>query len=434
MKKFYLFLPVLLIISSFGPYISLSVGLRVEHLIIYPLSLLFILLYLFKRGLFILKPLFLLFIFWFSTFSLILMTTCLKNNDTTLMSVLPDIENFMQPIALMSLFMVVLYPLSEVDMQNRLEAVCKTVVVLHCLNSLWIIAGFMIDTTPMNTYFWGGGEHSTAANAMQMGRYSGIFNQPSEAGMTYSIALLAWLYLLQKSSKLSFTHSITLIIMIMGGLVTVSKIFILGGIPLFLLACVTGGIRISKLLKVAGPITILTFLAFKFLETSWDGMDYLLRLFDYNSQTNFLDLFTAGRYGEGSQQGNLFAEVYDTAFLLGTGFGQHPVVDSGFFHFFGNGGIIGLLFYLAILLTFVFMSIHFLRIFKTTPETRFFIFLTLLIIGGSFGVPVLVLNRVSIILWVIVCLLLQYFCYSNTTILQSNKPALLNTMGQQLYQ
>ena len=51
--------------------------------------------------------------------------------------------------------------------------------------------------------------------------------------------------------------------------------------------------------------------------------------------------------------------------------------------------------------------------YKNQSETQFFIGLSVLIWGVSFGAPVLTLNRVSLILWVFIGLLNQYFYFSN---------------------
>lgn len=37
LERFYYKLPLILIICSFGTYISINLGLRVEHLVIYPI-------------------------------------------------------------------------------------------------------------------------------------------------------------------------------------------------------------------------------------------------------------------------------------------------------------------------------------------------------------------------------------------------------------
>lgn len=50
----------------------------------------------------------------------------------------------------------------------------------------------------MSAWWTGDGGVSTAERAATMGRYSGIFNQPAEAGVAYSLGLIAAVYALRR--------------------------------------------------------------------------------------------------------------------------------------------------------------------------------------------------------------------------------------------
>ena len=85
---------------------------------------------------------------------------------------------------------------------------------------------------------------------------------------------------------------------------------------------------------------------YSLLSNTWIGFSYLFRFF--GSSENIITLLTAGRFGEQSQQAMLFEKVWKENALFGSGFGSNDVYDSGFFHFFANGGIVGLIFYILI--------------------------------------------------------------------------------------
>lgn len=408
MSNLFKALPYLLIISAFGPYLLPSFGLRVEHLVIYSLVVLFVFYFMLRKDNTLIKPLFNLFFIWSFAFLLIMLTTFFKK-QSSMIALMPEIENFIQPIALLLFFIPVFKYLTIEESEKRLTKVSKLIVTLVTINSFWALMSFFIDTTPINEYFWGGTE-TTASKAEQMGRYSGIFTSPAEGGIMNAIGLFAWIYYVN-NTKLKLRSIFALMLIILGGLITVSKFFILVGLPLAILVILFGGISKWKLFKVMVPSFILGAIGLKILENNWNGQDYFLRLFNFTSQTNLIDLFTGGRYGSNSQQSQLFEKVLQSDPILGTGFGYHPIVDSGFFHFFGNGGAVGLVLYILILISLVSFNIRYLYLYRINSETVLFTLLTVLIISSSFGIPILVVNRVSIVIWVLLGLLIHHFYF-----------------------
>jgi hypothetical protein len=150
------------------------------------------------------------------------------------------------------------------------------------------------------------------------------------------------------------------------------------------------------------------YISYYYLFKTWTGLGYLLRFFGSNE--NVISLLTAGRFGgERNQQAGYFYEVWKESPLFGRGFGVTPVYDSAFFQFFATTGIIGLVLAVAVLFLLVFMSFKFLKQNKNKAESKLFFLITMLIIGSSLGSPVFTLNRVSIVLWVFLGLLHQYY-------------------------
>ncbi|MGE7650478.1 hypothetical protein ACQKM1_22285 [Peribacillus frigoritolerans] len=413
MYKLYTIYPILLLVSAFGPYLSISLGVKTDNLVTYSFGLLFLFYALTNKSVKIKKSLLLLFVVWVCAFLFLLLRTLAEWDIVSVSAVIAECKNFTQPIAILMMFLFTFFMNKETDPKELIRKSSWTLVILLSLNTIWIFIGFFIDQTMINQYFWRGDE-SVASRAMTMGRYSGIFNQPMEAGAAYCIGLFAWLYLAEnRFMNIRLKPTLLLILLVSGGLLTVSKVFLFGGLIMFL-----GGTLFVKPVRIRIiRLTILVFLIgfpiYYYLLHTWDGINYLFRFFGHNSQQQgLLNLLTAGRYGgSNSQQSDFFSEIFKSSPIYGEGLGSQQVLDSGFFHFFANGGLIGLGFYLLILLTLCYSIIKFYFYTKFSSETKFFIGITLLVIIASFGSPVFTLNRSSVILWLFIGLLLNYLSF-----------------------
>lgn len=403
-------LPYVFIIIAFGPYIHLGIGLRIEHLVIYPLFLLFVFISLMKKQL-MLKNMFVLFSVWLITVVFLVIRTVFGGVTVPFVSLIAEVDSVFQPLAVMGVFLFLTIKLSRFEAKNRLIAASQILIVMLSLNSIWSMANLFIDFSSVNSFFWGSREGSVAANAITNGRFSGIFNQPMEAGVMYSLGLFSWVYLSENINIFKLKYTGALFLMVIGGLLTVSKVFLFGGLGLFVL-----GILFNKRIwKLVFSLTFWSLIigvpAFYFLTKTWGGLNYLMRFFS-GTNRDFIYLLTAGRFGENSQQYGLFSGVWDKHPLIGSGFGQNPVYDSGFFYFFANGGSIGLALYITILSLLSLVGLRISVNYKKQSETKFFNLILILLLGANFGTPVLTLNRVSIVIWVFVCLLIQYFYFA----------------------
>lgn len=407
---------IILLISAFCPYLLVDFGLRVDHLVIYGYSYLFVLIYFLNKKE-IVKPTGTFLLIWMLASMIFALVTFMGRVDN-FMSVIPDLDNILQPLAILVIFGSILSS-QEGGYREKLKSVSKCLIILLSLNTIWIFIGFIYNLDAINHYFWRSNVGSLAA---QMGRYSGIFNQPAEAGVAYSVGLFAWLYLVESSSKIKIKQILALVMMFIGGIFTISKIFLFGGILVFFFGAMLNRRFRKSIIKILLLFSALAVVPYYYLTKSWDGFWFLMRFFDgTESNSGIVKLITAGRFSSGgnaSQQSTLFTEVWDNSPIFGEGFGKYQTVDSAFFSFFSMGGMIGLVLYILILLFFVITSLRFISHFQKSPESKLYLYVTLLIIGGSFGVPVLTINRASIVLLVFIGLLLQHFYSLN--ILEKN--------------
>ncbi len=402
----------LIIIASFGPLISNKLGIGIEHITIYS----FFIFSIFKSmsyyakikapiEIFLLLFIFINFILWTST------VTLFSDESLNFSKFVGPLENNIQPVAL--IFILIVF-LSFKNLKTRLsflENSSLLICIMLCLNSLVSISEIFVDTWSFVKYFVRFDDltqFSVWTNAASMGRYSGIFNQPFEAGLAYSVGLGAWLYRFGINRQYNYFNIILILGIVVGGMLTVSKVFIAGGIPLailyfFILNGLGSFLNFRNFFKILFVLLISLPLLLQFVD-SWSGFSYFSRLFNKDTYSeDFYYAITAGRFGtEETQVQHLFNKTYEEYPLYGFGFGHFPVLDNGYLAFFYQGGFIGLILYLSML------SIIFLSGVKYSLMKKkagfLLLYLSILIIGADFGAPVLTINRSSILMWILVVL------------------------------
>lgn len=395
-------IPVCIIFASFGPYIFPSYGMRSEHILIYSLLLFAVPFYLIRQRFIRWSPPLLATLVLLIGITLWTMGSSMFGGYSTVSfsKYLSSLENYIQPIAVIILILVFARYASYAGFLNCFKRLCRILIFLLCLNS--IIAGcsifFDLSGFLRPFVFSCFGDVSVSELASSQGRYSGVFNQPFESGLTYSLGLLAWGYLKRVSLKTGFIDYCLLLMMIIGGALSVSKVFILGGIPLLIFYWNPLGNlkkyfnRYFFLAVIVGTFGILLLIQF------WSGWDYLYRLFKIGGGINLVELYTGGRFGaEYSTMSSNFARVWQESPMYGFGFGNTSCFDNAYLEFFLQGGLIALFGYLILLDIYFWYS---LRSFMTGyEEGRLLLAFFVLVMGGSFGAPVLTINRFSTIFW-----------------------------------
>lgn len=394
-SKYNKFIIVFLTVISFSFYITPTSSFQFYQLFLYPLTLSVLLLNLIKKRK-IQKNIGSLFLTGLVFIIICLLITAVNSNETA--NFLSGIKNLGEPLMILSLFMFVRKSDLNNDNSELLSVFSKTLITMLVINSIWIFLTMFRDLSAINIYFWGDGD-SVAARALTNGRYSGMFNQPMESGTIYSIGIFCWYYLSRRENNIKSFDMITLILLIVGGIMSVSKIFLFIGLPIFALLMLQSKVFYKKLFKIAVWGVVLIFLAKK-IGDLWSGTNYLLRFF--NSSQNLINLVTAGRFGENSQQGELFSGVASHNWLVGGGFGFSEVYDSLYFYFFSVAGAIGFIF-LAIIMGNL-MNMWLLSMKKSIykEESIMLGLMIILLLAGGFGAPILTLNRVSLIVWLMI--------------------------------
>lgn len=382
-----------LVVGTFGPY--LFGGVRLEQLVVYGLALLVLPFSMLRfnpaGGMRFLIP----WVVYIFVASLGILVPSALAAPYESGSVLAGYDNILAPLVTM---LLVWSKVNDWEAESALRLLCKMVAVGMSLNGMVAIASTRFDLSEVLAVFWDSGDgRSVGQNAAALGRFSGVFNQPAEAGLLYGVAGLAAIYVWQ--SRPIFLMVLLSLISV-GGLISVSKVFILGGLPLVLFYWFwsqRGGRKIFTLfgLFLAG----LGFLESGLID-QWTGARYLARLFG-GSESGGLALYTSGRYEEDSQFARVVADALDVSPLTGVGVaGWEVAYDGAIAETLVVAGVIGLCMYSFVLLGMFSLG------FAQSGDLRVFTFLlTVATAGGAFGFSPLTANRTSTIVWLLIALI-----------------------------
>lgn len=310
-------------------------------------------------------------------------------------STLAGINRLAIPFAIM---LVVWLVITSERREPALLAACRATTILTAINGVVALIGTRVTLDSYLQRFWGAPEPGTSVNelASQLGRISGVFNQPAEAGLMYSIAGVAAVYAHRNNHKRLYVYLIPIFI---GGALCVSKVFLLGGAPIILWQVwKTARNRAIPLLVI--PAVVIGISQTTLLD-SWSGAVYLQRLVRPDSNVGYIDYYSAGRLGSSSSLTTVISQVMDHSPLLGFGArGIAAPYDNGWVEAMAIAGLVGAALYtLASLLLFALTRT------LEGAERRLAWGLALGALIASVGVPALTANRSGAILWVLISLL-----------------------------
>lgn len=197
------------------------------------------------------------------------------------------LDNLLLPIAVVLIVAALLGLGMDPNLALRRAGFVLVVAMLINVGAAW-----MQTRGSMFTSWWGtNDEQSVALNALANGRFGGLINQPAEAGLLYGMAMLAALYLWPHRSGLLI---LTLSVLSLGGVLSVSKVFLLVAVPLmglWLLRTTAGRGRRFALLGVLA-VALTAAVGSGYL-ASWPGVGQLRALIP--GQGALLQTLSGGR-------------------------------------------------------------------------------------------------------------------------------------------
>lgn len=200
--------------------------------------------------------------------------------------------------------------------------------------------------------------------------------------------------------------------LLLGGLLSVSKVFLLLAVPLFVCWVLINrrGLPLKCLRATHGWLAIGVVMVFVPLMASrWQGVNRLkktLGLADQVGSSGFLSRLTGKRFGEAdSNVLTAFSEVWENAPLQGFGFVQRRGFDNAYLEFFYQGGSVGILLYLAVLAWLGLLGCRVLSWGRS--EGSMLLLILIFVVVAGLGAPVLTINRSSILLWLLLSIFLE---------------------------
>jgi hypothetical protein len=388
------FAVLIMIISSFGPY--LVGGIRTDQVVIYGLLGLVLIARRRVRA----TPLAQLTFATWLVYDLVAFVGAVSPVELISVfprgSILSGLNHLTGPLAVMLIVWAFVPPQAANEL---LTAAARLIAFLMAGNAVIAFAMTRIDLEPFLRRFWAaaGPGDTVAQLAATMGRVPGIFNQPAEAGLAYGIAGLSACYVWRTQPNRLF---LLLIPIILGGLLSISKVFILGGLPLILWSVwrsKVGRGRITLLMVGAAP---LLGLAQSESANQWVVLQNLESYVNV-SGSNILSTYTAGRMGSNASLTSLWDEVtrVDPWFGFGAG-GIQVAYDNGWAEAYVMAGLVGMLCYTLTLLWLWQIA----RRIREPARRRFILGLVILAVGTSLGLPALTTNRASTFLWLLIAL------------------------------
>jgi len=301
------YLPLILILVNFSPVIP-GEYLRVQHLVVYPLFLYAVCM---NARRFIsslqIKEVGFVFLFFFLMICWGGISTIIMKfkGFWNLIGVLSATDSLVLPIAVICIVSYCINHL-EVLYTKRLFIKCINIyiiimiidgllILLHVFTGISYLFEFFVDSNR---------DGSVSEKALSMGRYTGIFNQPFEAGLASSLGMFLIFFRIKYFQKIHRLDFIGFVIIPFVGILSVSKAFLLICPPLLLIYLIhKNQIWVKHLLIFLFFTLIGIMILFTFVIRHWNGADVLLRYLDTNSIKDInsgISRYSSGRYTEDS--------------------------------------------------------------------------------------------------------------------------------------
>jgi hypothetical protein len=263
----------------------------------------------------------------------------------------------------------------------------------------------------LDVFTGGGGVWERAACN---GRFTGIFNQPMEAGLAY---LVAFILVMRMSARLSrFTLVLFLYMICIGGGLTISKVFLFGAPVVFVVSLFVYRKQAKTLLLAVAVPFVLALAILLLRDRTLPGVKYFGRFFDSQSYGGegggILNLLTSGRirFEHGAfvvNDPNLWIPAWRDHRWLGFGFmSTNSPMDTMFVFAFYQGGLVAS--------ALLFASMAWLGVGGLVKAFRRSDWVPLLLafalLFSCFGSPAYYLNRVSPLFWGVYVLTVTLAC------------------------
>lgn len=386
----------IVVTAMFGPYLP-GAPIRAEHLVLYSLPIVF----LFAHGwlpknhgvpLGAARA-------WFATIVVVLLSLVpmVLGEGPTLVNAVRVLDWHLLPVACAFSVAVLVHRTGSTD---RVTVTAMWVIVwLLAVNTILMVFPSVVPGGFVDAFWSAGGASgrgTVASRAATMGRSSGIFNQPAEAGVAYLLGLVAWNTLARRgfSGARGLLLWLTLPAIAIGGVLPISKVFLYGA-PVLIAFLSWRGFLEGRLARGSASIFgLLSVAAIAPAVLTPSAIERIASRFQFADPSSAISTMTGGRFSPaGTQLQAELATLLGTRPLFGYGLfasGQVGPLDSQVLATLAITGLAGVL-ALVWAIAAVLVRIRALP----TPQRSDSLALLLVFLGAGIGVPVLFLNRIG---------------------------------------
>lgn len=223
------------------------------------------------------------------------MPKILNNKETDSILFLAQFENFLQPIALIIItgFITSKFKKKFTSMEI-MTYVIEIYLIFLALNSILAIYILYIGPGDYIIYLAGSPDKdglTAIERALGGGRSGGVFNQPFDAGLAYSIGLICWAYLYNIRKNLIYKrlYYMTMPIIIIGSFFSGSKVSQFLGTIFFIVYLILD----RNLLKILFDMKVVIYISFAIISLYgififWDGEIELYKTLKYFILNRFI--------------------------------------------------------------------------------------------------------------------------------------------------
>lgn len=347
---------------------------------------------------------------WSGLYAVMLISTAWRPFDPGFYGSQPPshaLAAFALPLALM---VITWHWTLRADAVSLIRAVAPLITVAMCVNTVIEVAQVSAGKAAVASFlprFWdtAGSPGSVAALAAGNGRFTGIFDQPAEAGVAYGVALLCLIWLARHRGARTPVVVIAAGLLVAGGTFTFSKVFLLGAVPVSVITVLRGPARIRTAALAAASALALRLAGSAGLLPAWRRGTVM---FTHLAQPGASPaaVYSADRYGAGGTLGPVAADVLRASPWAGFGAGGlNTAYDSLWLQVLAVSGLLGVVLTAAVL---VMLASRWLRLrgCLKRPEWHLAGGTLALAAGASLGIPSLTANRACTLLWLIIGVLL----------------------------
>lgn len=308
---------------------------------------------------------------------------------------------FLPPLALLIVTWYWTLSVAACDLAATVARVTVAVMSVNGMIAFAQLASGNITVLSFLPRFWGAVPVTReVAGTASAGRFTGIFSLPAEAGMAYGLGLFCVVFLAQRGTWHRVLLGCFAAVMIAGGVLSVSKVFLLGALPLAALMVLRGHGRTRVLLCAALGGAGFWLLAHAGVLPAWAGAAKVGGLLN-----PAVRIWGGGRYGAGGSLGVPAADVLHASPWYGFGAsGLLVPYDSLWLEALVLAGLAGVVLTAALVAAVGWRWLA-LRSALGRPEWLLAGASLALAAGASAGLPSLTTDRAGTLLWLILGLL-----------------------------